>query len=462
MAVGTHAEAADVSRDKMPLHRKITYSFTDLSGNLLYCIISSYILFFFTDVYGLSVGVAGVLLLIARFFDALDAPIWGIIIDHTHSKYGQSRPWFLWMAFPFAIFVWLLFTTPDLSGTAKIAYAGIIYILAGIAYTGVSTPITSVLPNLTANTEERTIANTFRMVGGNIGNFLAITFIFPLAAFFGDGDRTSQRGWSLAVLVYDVVAVILLLIAFADMHEKNIERVKPIPIKKSFQAAKYNWPWILIVVANVLYWMGFMSRNSTLAYYFQYNMGDAGLISLFNGFSIIQVIGMASIPFIVKFFSKWGTTVFGLAVASLGQLFMALVGDNITAMLVGWAFACIGSGIACSMFFAMVGDTVDYGEWKNGIRASGFLTAIGSSFCIKLGSGFGTFIPSLILKAFHYVPNQTQTASALGAIRFAFIWLPVIIFVINMIPMVLYKKFEDHEPIVTRDLISRRTQNSTK
>lgn len=441
--------------DKLPLHRKITYSFTDMSGNLLYCIISSYLLYFFTEVFGLSVGVAGILLLIARFFDALDAPIWGIIIDHTHSKYGQSRPWFLWMSFPFAIFVWLLFTTPNLSGTAKVVYAGVMYILAGISYTGMSTPITSVLPNLTSNSEDRTIANSFRMVGGNIGNFFAITFILPLANYLGGSNK--QRGWSLAVLIYAIVAIILLLIAFADMREKNIEHEKVIPLKQSFKAAKCNWPWVLIVLANVIYWTGFMSRNSTLAYYFQYNMNNQSLISVFNGFTIIQVIGMASVPIIVKLFKKWGTTVLGLILACIGQLLMALVGKNVDAMLVGWCIACIGSGIACTMFFAMVGDTVDYGEWKNGIRASGFLTAIGSSFCIKMGSGFGSFIPSIIMKMFNYVPDHAQTAGSLAAIKFSFIWLPIIIFIINIIPLLMYKKYEEHEPIVQADLTKRRT-----
>ncbi|MCO7127482.1 MFS transporter [Sporolactobacillus shoreicorticis] len=459
MPVQLNETAGRIVEDKLPLHRKITYSFTDMAGNLLYCIISSYLLFFFTDVFGLTVGVAGTLLLIARFFDALDAPIWGIIIDHTHSKYGQSRPWFLWMALPFAVFVWLLFTTPDISGTTKIVWAGVMYILAGISYTGMSTPITSVLPNLTSNTEERTVANSFRMVGGNIGNFFAITFIIPLATFLGGGN--DQKGWSLAVLLYAIIAVVLLVIAFADMREKNIERVKSIPIRQSFKAAKRNWPWVLIVSANVIYWVGFMARNSTLAYYFQYNMNDTNLISIFNGFTIIQIVGMASIPFIVKVFRKWGTTVFGLILAILGQFLMAVVGDNITAMLVGWCLACVGSGVACSMFFNMVGDTVDYGEWKNGIRASGFLTAIGSSFCIKLGAGFGSFIPSLIMNAFNYVPNHTQTVSALSAIKFSFMWLPIIIFVINIIPMVLYKKYEDHEPVVIRDLLARKEQTES-
>ncbi|MCT3391483.1 MFS transporter, partial [Lentilactobacillus hilgardii] len=110
----TASAQALLANDTLPWHRKITYGFTDMSGNLLYCIISSYMLYFFTNVFGLTVGTAGVLLLIGRIFDAIGAPVMGILVDHTHSKYGKSRPWFLWMSLPFAVFVWLLFTTPAL------------------------------------------------------------------------------------------------------------------------------------------------------------------------------------------------------------------------------------------------------------------------------------------------------------------------------------------------------------
>lgn len=159
-------EPPEKAASTVPFHRKISYSLTDTAGNLLYCVISSYLLYFYTDVFGLSIGIAGTLLFITRFIDAIDAPIWGILIDRTKSKYGQSRPYFLWLAIPFAVFMVLTFTTPNWSESGKIAYAAITYIIAGILYTGISTPITSILPNLSTNSNERVVLNSFRMVGG--------------------------------------------------------------------------------------------------------------------------------------------------------------------------------------------------------------------------------------------------------------------------------------------------------
>lgn len=450
-----------LKNDRLPWHRKITYGFTDMSGNLLYCIISSYMLYFFTNVFGLAVGTAGSLLLIGRFFDAIGAPVMGILVDHTHSKYGNSRPWFLWMALPFAIFVWLLFTTPSLSGTAKILYAGVTYILADLSYTAMSTPITSVLPNLTLNSDDRMSANSIRLVLGNVGNFFAVTFIMPFATFLGHGNE--QRGWSMAVGVYAIVAFILLIIAFLDMREKNIEKNEIVTIKESLKATKGNWPWILIVAANLIYWTAYTVRNSALPYYFQYNLHDKGLISFFNGFSIIQVVGMAAVPLIVKVFHKWGSTVFFLAMTMVGQIWMGLAGANITSALIGWCVECIGSGSACTMFFAMVGDTVDFGEWKNGIRANGFLTAIGASFCIQMGSGFGSFIAAKIMAAFRFsAAKAVQSGESLDAISSTFLWLPVFIYAVSLICMIIYRKWEKHEPIVRNELAERHAEEEAQ
>lgn len=438
------------SSNELSFKEKVTYSFTDLAGNLLYCIIGSYALYFFTDVYGLSVAMAGSILLLARVIDAFDAPVWGLIIDKTKSPHGKSRVWFLRMAIPFALSVWLLFTTPNLTGTAKVLYAAFMYIAAGICYTGVSTPITSVLPNLTSSKEERTLANTFRMIGGNIGNFLAITFILPLVNFFGNGDV--QKGWSMAVGFYAIIACVLILIAYFNMTEKNINVTKEISLKDSFRAAKGNWPWVLLIIGNILFWLGLTARSSSLVYYFQYNIGNQALVSVFNGISIIQVVGMAMIPFLVKRLGKWGSTILGFCIAIIGQIGLGMFASNVVLAIISWIIACIGSGMACSLFFAMVADAVDFGEWKTGIRASGFLTAIGSSFCIKMGAGLGGFIPSMIMNAAGYVPDAQQSAESLAAIQFSFIYLPAIAFLIAIIPMIIYRKYEANEEKIQLEL----------
>lgn len=440
---------------KLILTNILAYASTDTAGNLLYCTLTSFILYFYTDVFGISVGAAGTILLVARVIDSLDAPIWGLIIDHTHSKYGQSRPWFLWLAAPFAIFLTLSFLSPDLSAAQKGIYALVTYLITGIIYTGISTPITSILPNLSNDSDERVKLNSYRMVGGNIGYFVTASFTLPLVAFFGGGN--DQKGFAITAAVYSVIGLLMFIFAFAKTQEVNSgpQEVQSIPIKDSFKAMRGNWPWVIIVLANVMYWLGNTVRTSTVIYYAQYNLGHLNYASLLNGLVLFQVVGNILIPFMVRKFSKGQTLIIGFSIASLGQILMGFVGSNFALIAAAWIFTSIGTGIAVSMPFAMLSDTVDYGEWKNGIRSAGFLTAIGSAFCIKMGSGLGGFLPSKIMAAAGYVAHKQQTASALAGIKFSFIWLPAICFMIGAAIMLTYSKFEKKEAQIKKDLLER-------
>ena len=161
---------------------------TDGCGNLLYCIIGSYLLYFYTDVFGLSVATAGAILLFTRLLDAIDASNLGFDVDHTKSKYGQSRPYFYGYVYRLLYLCGFTFCTSFIRYNKNNLCCSY-YILAGIFIRGIQTAITSILPNLTRRPGERVILNTFRMVGGNIGAFICMPFTLPLVAFFGEGNE---------------------------------------------------------------------------------------------------------------------------------------------------------------------------------------------------------------------------------------------------------------------------------
>ncbi|WP_257984338.1 MFS transporter [Neobacillus cucumis] len=438
------------NNSKMPLKRVLAYASTDTAGNLLYCTLTSFIMYFYTDVFGISIASAGLILLIARIFDALDAPIWGLVIDHTRTKWGKNRPYWLWLSVPFGVMVFLSFLAPDLSASAKFTYALITYILAGVVYTGIGTPITAILPNLTNNSTERVRLNSWRSNGGMIGYLITASFTLPLVSFFGKGN--DKLGFQVTVGIYAVIAIALLLFAFAGTKEINTKSIKSIPIKQSLGAVKGNWPWITLVLAFIFYWLGNTARTSTVIYYSEYNLGNKNLASILNGLVVFQMVSITILPFIVKRFLKTHTQIIGFVIAAIGQIIIAFAGSSASMVIFGWIVASIGTGIAVTLPFAMLSDTVDYGEWKTGIRASGFLTAIGSSFCIKLGSGLGSFIPSIIMEKAGYVANVTQSATSLAAIKFCFTWLPAIFFIVGAIIMLNYTKYEKNEANVRKQL----------
>ncbi|MBT2654629.1 MFS transporter [Bacillus sp. ISL-18] len=439
------------NNSKMPLKRVLAYASTDTAGNLLYCTLTSFIMYFYTDVFGISIASAGLILLIARIFDALDAPIWGLVIDHTKTKWGKNRPYWLWLSVPFGLMVFLAFSAPDLSTSAKFTYALITYILAGVVYTGIGTPITAILPNLTNKSTERVRLNSWRSNGGMIGYLITASFTLPLVSFFGKGN--DQFGFQVTVGIYAVIAIALLLFAFAGTKEINTKSIKSIPIKQSFKAVKGNWPWITLVLAFIFYWLGNTARTSTVIYYSEYNLGNKNLASILNGLVVFQMVSITILPFIVKRFLKTHTQIIGFSIAAIGQIIIAFAGSNASMVIIGWVVASLGTGIAVTLPFAMLSDTVDYGEWKTGIRASGFLTAIGSSFCIKLGSGLGSFIPSIIMEKAGYAANVTQSATSLAAIKFCFTWLPAIFFIVGAIIMMNYIKYEKNEANMRKELL---------
>ncbi len=435
---------------------RFAYLLTDFCGNLLFCIIGAYLLYFYTDVFGLPIAITGTLLLATRILDCLDAPIWGSIVDHTKSKYGKSRPYFLWLAVPFGLSMWLTFTTPDfLSETGKIIYAVFTYLIAGIVYSGVQTAITSILPNLTSDHKERMVLNTFRMVGGSIGAFICMTFTLPLVKFFGQGSE--QRGFSITVGMFAIIVVILMIFAFRHLREQNVSENESIPVKDSIRAIKNNWPWILLVSANFLAWVGFSMRQGTVIYFCKYNLGDDSLTAYLNGILTIScLLSFLTMTFIVKYTRKFGAMCLGLLFIILGYVGINLSGTNVTLIMIFWAIGSFGQGLSCAMPFGMLADTVDYGEWKNHVRAPGFLTAIGSALCIKGGSGLGAFIPALIMTHYGYVANAEQTTESLFGIEMAFIWCPIVVFIVAAIPMLFYRKYELIEGKIISDLKARK------
>ncbi|MDU5334016.1 MFS transporter [Enterococcus sp.] len=445
----------NVQKKELTLKNRLAYAGTDAAGNLLYCTLTSFINFFHTDVFGLSIGVAATIALTVRIINTLTVPLWGLAIDKTKSKYGKARPWFARLAIPFGTFMALTFLTPNLGGGAKVAYAAFTYLTASILYTGISTPITAILPNLSNNSFERTKLNSYRMIGGNVGYFITATFTLTLVSVLGGANR--QLGFFFTVLIYALVSIFMFFFAFKNTKEVNSETVgKSLPVRESFKALKANWPWVIIVLGSMCYWLGNSTRTSSLIYYARYNLENQNYVSILNGLVLTQMLGVISIPFLVKHFSKTTTMIIGFLMAAVGQVMLGAAGGNFPMLAAMWVLTSIGTGITVSMPFAMLSDTVDYGEFKTGIRASGFLTAVGSAVGLQVGTGFGDFIPLKLMQHFGYVANQAQTSEALKAIKFGFAYLPAIFFVIGALVMLLYVRFEKQEAHILTELERRR------
>lgn len=440
----------------LPLSGRLSYAASDAAGQLVFCVISFYLLKFYTDVAGISAATAGTILLIARLIDAIDAPIWGIVFDKTHSRWGKSRPWFLWLCFPFALFGVLTFWVPDLDANAKALYAGTTYIICSILYTGINTPVTSILSALTPDPKERVVLTSFRMFGSKIGVLLVNATALPLVQWLGKGD--DRTGFLLTMPIFAAGSVLLFLLAFRNLRETIIEKKKPMPVREGFRALKGNWPWIIIFSSSLCFWVAFISRISMVPYFFEYKWQHKELTPLANSLDIVSLASILLLPWLCKWTSKANIWLYGLVGSVLSQVILyAGVATHSTPLLfTGWIAGIITSGAAMAMPFSLLSDSVDYGEWKTGVRAAGLLTALGAAFCLKAGSGLGGALPAWILGATGYTANTTQSATAMFGIEIGFIWLPALFYLLSAIPVFFYRKFERLEPQIHRDLEARR------
>lgn len=435
---------------------RFSYASSEVGGQLIFCVVSFYLLKFYTDVFGLSAAVAGSILLLARCVDAIDAPLWGIVFDKTHSRWGRSRPWFLWLCGPFALFGVLTFVTPELGTKAKVIYAACTYVVCSTLYTGINTPVTSILSGLTNDSRERVTLTTVRMFGSKFGVLLVNLTVLRMVAWLGHGN--DRRGFMLVMPMYALCSVLLYLFAFRNLVETIPERRQGLAIRESFGALKGNAPWFIIFASSLLFWIAFIARISSAPYFFQYVLRRPGLTAIANSLDAVSLGTVLFLPWLCRRRLKCSVWMGGLIGCVAGQLVLqwGLSVGSVPLIMAGWILGFLASGIAMAIPFSILSDSVDYGEWKTGVRAAGLLTSIGAAFCLKAGSGLGGALPAWILAHYSYVPNVEQSVRSVHGICVSFVWLPAMAYALASVPVMFYRRYERIEPVVQRDLGERR------
>lgn len=436
---------------------RFSYALPDVAGQLLFCWVMWYIPRFYTNVVGLSAAATGTILLVARWVDAIDAPVWGMVFDRTRSKWGKHRPWFLWLCAPFALFGVLSFLAPDLPYWAKVAYAAATYVTINVIYTGINTPVTAILSALTPNPQERITLTTFRMVGSKLGVLIVNLTGIEFARQLGGGD--DRKGFAIALPIFAAASLVLFLLAFRNLKEVVPVEHKPQPLAGGFRALRGNWPWLIIFASSFLFWIGFIARVSVASYFFEDVLHRPKLVALANGLDFISLATALLLPWFCRITSKRNAWLLGLIGMVAGQLIVAFgiaQGNSIPWIMTGWAVGFLFSGMAMAMPFSILSESVDYGEWKTGVRAAGLLTAVGAAFCLKAGAGLGGALPLWIMDAAGWVAKQTPSAGAISAIQFGVVWLPALCLGLAVVPVLFYGRFEKLEPQIRAELEKRR------
>lgn len=447
------------TEQKIGLSERIGYGFGDLATNFVWGAMSSYIVYFYTDTIGIAAGIIGTIMLFSRLFDGVTDIIMGAIVDKVNSKHGKARAWIMWMAIPFGVATVLLFTVPDIGYVGQIIYIVITYNLITTIYSGVNIPYGLLNALMTQHQYQRSVLNIFRMVNGQTGSLIVGVLTIPMVAFFGGG----QSGWVLAFVVYALVAVLLFGITF----KSTTERVKPvekskntkIPLKVNIISLVKNKYWVLILSLFIVTFIYLAITQGSAVYFAEYILGNVNLVSVLMMANIVPVIlGMLFfLAPVIKKIGKRNAVIIGTLISIIGGLLIVFNPDNLTFVITSLALRGIGQAAIIGTIFAFLADTIEYGEWKTGIRNEGMIYA-GGSMGLKIGTGIGAALVGWLLAWGGYVGGQeTQNSLALLSIEALFIYVPIILNLIQLIIMLFYNLDKEYSGIV-EDLQTRAKQ----
>lgn len=406
---------------------RISYGLSDAADNLVFQVMTTYLLFFYTDVYGLTPGAVAILFIVARVADVIESPLIGFMIDHTHSRYGKSRPFFLWYALPYVLFAVLTFVTPDFSHTGKLIWAYVTYLGLGFFYTAVNLPITSILPTMSQNERELTLLGVIRQFFGSSVQIIVAVFTLPLVAFFGHGNQ--RQGFLMTIALFSVISLILIWNTFFHVRERfTNQKIAHQPVKRVLPMILKNQPWIRISIVILLFWLVTAIKNQTAIYYFKYTLNKESLVPLANSFTLASLIGVVLIMRLSSLHGNKKTMLTGIVTAFGGQLVLAagVYLNTLPILFTGVVINAIGHGMVVGLVSIMIADTIRYGVTM-GIQAEGILAA-SDNFGVNVGLGVGGLVTAGLFQLSGYVPGQQQNAATLTMINWNYVWIPLAIY----------------------------------
>ena len=425
---------------------KVGYGLGDMSSNFYMGFFGLFLLYYYTDVYGISPAAAATMLLVTKVVDAISDPAMGLIADRTNSRWGKYRPYLLFVAIPYALLGYLLFLGPDLSDFGKLAFAYISYTLVMLAYTAINVPYSALLAVISPLAEERTKATQYRFVFASLGTLCVSAFASPLVNILGGGDEL--LGFRMTIMLFAVLSVALYWITFATTRERVRLPVHKSSVKEDFSNLLRNISWMVLVATGILVVTGLIIRFASIIYYIKYNMQDDGelvflifnRVALFTSIGLIgQLIGAMVTPMLVSRFEKRHLMiVMNMIHAITLTICYFLPADNFSLVVFVHTIGIFTFGVVITLLFSMYTDCSEYGEWLTGKNTAGLIVSA-SMFSLKFGSALGGALPGFILAMTGFVANQVQTSTSLEGIRLMFNLLPAVFFLLAGFVMFLYK-----------------------
>ncbi|PHQ31014.1 MAG: MFS transporter [Leeuwenhoekiella sp.] len=478
---------------KLSIKEKIGYSLGDLSANLVFQTLMTYLAYFYTDIYGLKANDASVIIFIVGMVAAFGFnPVIGALADRTRSRYGKFRPWILYTAIPLGVVALLAFTTPDFDYKGKVIYAVVTYTLLLLLYAANNLPYSALSGVITGDMGERNSLSSYRFVAVMFAQFFVQVFMLPIIESAGGGDQAV--GIEIVMTWLAIIGTVMLIITFLTTRERIVPTIdQESSLKEDLGDLVKNKPWVIMLVLTTLVFITLAMKGGSYVYYFKNYVDPASLTAfiepilnglgaigvnffgenpvsagfgLFNAGGIIFMI--VGITFSKGFADKYGKRdVFGVAlfISTLFILaFYFFPKDAVILMFVSQILHGFFYGITIPLLWAMIADVADYSEWKNNRRATAIIFSA-MMVGLKGGLSIGGALVAWILGLYNYITKEAATVpvediiqpeTAIEGTKLLVSIYPAIPFLIGAGLLFFYEINKAKENQIEKDLKERR------
>ena len=427
----------------LSVKQKIAFGLGAVGKDMVYALSSSYVMYYYQDLLGLKASFVGIILMIARVFDAINDPFMGIVVAKTKTKWGRFRPWLFTGTVLNAFVLYALFAAPHSEGTGLMVYFGVIYILWGMTYTIMDIPYWSMIPAITDTPKDRENLSVIGRTCAGVGS--AVIQVGTMLSVRALGGGSERSGFKIVALIVGIVFIITEVICVIAVRERKRTEMETPTVKEMFRGLFANDQALVVVIGIVLINIALYITSNLIIYFFKYDVGGADWMGSYTLFTTVgggfQILGMMIFyPILRKKFSN--TRIFRIALcgAMIGYAIILLlcffglsstpVYDCIPGALV---FAC--NGMLSVLVTVFLSNSVDYGELKTGHREESVIFSM-QTFVYKLSSGISVAIAGIGLDIIGLEGNTDETgeivkqsASTITGLRLLMTIIPIIVLI---------------------------------
>lgn len=431
-------------------YNKVGYGSGDVAGNVVYALLSAFVMIYLTDTVGLNSGVIGTLMMLSKFFDGFSDILFGTLLDRTRTRMGKARPWMLWGFVGCALMIIAVFAIPpSLGETAQYAWFFIAYtLLNSVFYTANNIAYSSLTALITKNSSERVQMGSIRFMFAFGTSLLIQTFTVKGVELLGGG----AEGWRTIAIIYAFIGLAVNTLSVmsvrelspeeladrSDMPAEDAERAaaaegagaEKLPFKESMELLLANKYYLIILVVFLMTQIFTATLNMGI-YFMTYILGDANLLGVFAwAINIPLIVGLLATPWVVsRTGGMYRVNIVGYIIAVAGRLGVvaAAYAGSLPLMLVCSGIASIGMSPLQGTVNALIAEASEHTFLRSGKRIDGLMFSC-TSLGVKVGGGLGTALAGWLLAASGYIANApVQPESAINMLYFMYLWIPAIV-----------------------------------